>query len=101
MRLITEFLGALGFSFGAGLVFRESARALVKIVPIWGNAVSGLVAGAGTYAIGRAAIAYFIEETPITETRKLFNRLVPKWKTFKRKRVPQLEDKQPPPLPEE
>jgi len=78
-RLVLEFLGALGFNVGVGLAMREGARALVRIVPIWGNAVSGFVAGAGTYAIGKAAIAYFIEETPINETRKIFRRLLPRW----------------------
>ena len=78
-RLVIEFLGALGFNIGAGLAMREGARALLRIIPIWGNAVSGFIAGAGTYAIGRAAIAYFIEETPISETRKIFRRLLPRW----------------------
>lgn len=84
-RLIAEFLGALGFNIGAGLVLREGARAIVRVVPIWGNAVSGFVAGAGTYAIGKAAIAYFIEETPITETRRIFRTLLPR---FGKKKLP-------------
>lgn len=100
-RLITEFLGALGLSIGAGMVFRESARALIKVVPFWGNAVSGIVAGAGTYAVGRAAIAYFIEDIPIQETRKLFHNLLPSWDAFKRRRLPKLlqSKKAPPSLP--
>jgi uncharacterized protein (DUF697 family) len=77
-RLVAEFLGALGFNIGAGLVLREGARAIVRVVPIWGNAVSGFIAGAGTYAIGKAAIAYFIEETPINETRRIFRSLLPR-----------------------
>lgn len=89
-RLFAEFLGAMGLSIGAGMLFRESARALVKIVPLWGNTVSGMVAGAGTYAIGRAAIAYFIEEVPIAEAKKLFNNLLPGWDAFKRRRLPSL-----------
>ncbi len=88
-RLVAEFLGALGFNIGAGLVMREGARAIVRIVPIWGNAVSGFIAGAGTYAIGKAAIAYFIEETPITETRKIFRSLLPRFGK-KRKTSPAL-----------
>ena len=70
------------------MLFREGARALVKIVPLWGNAVSGFIAGAGTYAIGRAAIAYFIEGIPLTDVKKIFRRLLPKRKPG-----------QPPPLP--
>ena len=77
-RLVAEFLGALGFNIGAGLVLREGARAILRVVPIWGNAVSGFIAGAGTYAIGKAAIAYFIEETPIHETRRIFRSLLPR-----------------------
>jgi len=87
-RLIAEFLGALGLNVGAGILFREGARALVRIVPFWGNAVSGIVAGAGTYAIGRAAIAYFIEDTPLTETRKLFHHLLPGWFSFRKRQLP-------------
>lgn len=92
MRLVAEFLGALGFNIGAGLILREGARALVRVVPIWGNAVSGFIAGAGTYAIGKAAIAYFIEETPINETRRIFRTLLPR--LGKKKSPPEL----PPPV---
>jgi uncharacterized protein (DUF697 family) len=96
-RTFGEFLGALGLNIGAGILFRESARAIIRIVPVWGNAVSGMVAGAGTYAIGRAAIAYFIEDIPITEARKLFQKLLPGWGAFKRRRLPVLpgRDKKP------
>ena len=94
VRLVTEFLGALGLNIGAGILFRESARAIIKIVPLWGNAVSGFVAGAGTYAVGRAAISYFIEESPIAETQKLFHRLLPGWDAFKRRRLPSLKTAQ-------
>jgi hypothetical protein len=56
----------------------EAARVAVRIVPFWGNAVSGFVAGAGTYAIGRAAIAYFVDDSPIQETRRIFLSMLPK-----------------------
>jgi uncharacterized protein (DUF697 family) len=62
VRLAGEFAASLGIGFGAGLVFRETARAAVRILPVWGSMISGGVAGAGTYALGRAAIAYYIEE---------------------------------------
>lgn len=84
MRMIAEFLAALGLNVGAGFALREGARALIRVLPFWGNAISGLVAGGGTYAIGHAAIAYFIEDKPIQETRKIFHRLLPR---FKRKPI--------------
>ncbi len=82
-RLIAEFVGALGINVGMGFAFREGARALVKFFPVWGNALSGIVAGAGTYAVGRAAIAYFIDDLPLRDTKKLFARLQPGIESFR------------------
>jgi uncharacterized protein (DUF697 family) len=73
-RLGAEFITALGANIGAGLVLREGARAAAKLVPMWGNAVSGAVAGAGTYAIGRAATAYFIDGLSLPDARAIFRR---------------------------
>jgi uncharacterized protein (DUF697 family) len=68
-RLAGEFAASLGVGFGAGLIFRETARAAVKILPVWGHMISGGVAGAGTYALGRAAIAYYIEGKRLARVR--------------------------------
>jgi uncharacterized protein (DUF697 family) len=77
-KLAAEFIAALGANIGAGLVLREGARAAAKLVPIWGNAISGAVAGAGTYAMGRSASAYFIEGVSIADARQIFRRKRPK-----------------------
>jgi uncharacterized protein (DUF697 family) len=69
-----EFIGALGTHIGAAIVLREGARAIAKLLPGWGSAVSGAIAGAGTFAIGRAATGYFIEGVSIKDARKLFLR---------------------------
>ena len=76
IRLALEFIGSLGLSVGAGFLFRETTRAIVRVIPFWGEAVSGFIAGAGTYALGRAAIAYFIDDSPIQETRRIFQSLL-------------------------
>ena len=67
-----EFLAAVGANIGTGLVLREGARAAAKLVPIWGSAISGGVAGAGTYAIGRAAVAFFIDGVSLADARGIF-----------------------------
>lgn len=72
LRLAGEFVASLGIGFGAGLAFRETARAAIKILPFWGHVISGGVAGAGTYALGRAAIAYFIEERRMEGWRRIW-----------------------------
>jgi uncharacterized protein (DUF697 family) len=55
----TEFTAATGVNLGVAFVAREGARAAVKLVPGVGSAISGAVAGAVTYGIGRSAEAYF------------------------------------------
>lgn len=76
-KAVAEFLSALGMNIGVGLIFREGARAAAKLLPGFGNAISGAIAGGATYALGRAATAYFIEDVPLPEVRKLFRKARP------------------------
>ncbi len=69
-----EFLVALGVNVGTGFVLREAARALIKFVfPGIGEVVSAGVAFAGTWGIGAAAIAYFIDGKSIEDSKKAFS----------------------------
>ncbi|XHR28596.1 MAG: hypothetical protein ACFUZC_22095 [Chthoniobacteraceae bacterium] len=72
LKLARDFLAALGANVGLALILREGVRAATKFLPGWGNAISGAMAGAGTYAIGRAATAFFIEGVSIGEARRRF-----------------------------
>jgi len=72
LRAAAEFITALGANVGAGMLLRESARAILKFFPGWGNVVCGMVAGAGTYAIGRAATAYFIGGVSLNAARQKY-----------------------------
>lgn len=72
LRAATEFVGALGANVGVAMLLREGARAILKFFPGWGNVVCGMVAGAGTYAIGRAATAYFLEGVSLKEARRTY-----------------------------
>ncbi len=72
LRAATEFIGAIGANVGAGMLLRESARAVLKFFPGWGNVVCGMVAGAGTYAIGRAASAFFLEGVSLKQARQTY-----------------------------
>ena len=73
-KAIGEFLSALGMNIGAGLILREGARAAVKVLPGFGSAISGAIAGGATYSLGRAATAYFIEGVPLPGVRQLFRK---------------------------
>ena len=71
-----EFLAALGVNVGAGFALREGARALGKYVfPGGGNVISAGVAFAGTWAIGEAAILYFVENSSIEEAKSKFKKV--------------------------
>lgn len=72
LRAATEFVGALGVNVGTGMLLREGTRALLKFFPGWGNVVCGVVAGAGTYGIGRAAVVYFLEGVSLKEARRTY-----------------------------
>src|SRR6266481_1434669 len=72
LRAATEFIAALGANVGVGMLLREGARAMLKFFPGWGNVVCGMVAGAGTYAIGRAATAYFLEGASLKEAKQTY-----------------------------
>jgi uncharacterized protein (DUF697 family) len=72
LRAATEFITALGANVGAGMLLREGARAILKFFPGWGNVVCGMVAGAGTYAIGRAATAFFIGGVSLKDARRKY-----------------------------
>jgi uncharacterized protein len=72
LRAAAEFITALGANVGAGMLLREGARAVLKFFPGWGNVVCGMVAGAGTYAIGRAASAFFIGGVSLRDARRKY-----------------------------
>ena len=72
LRAAAEFMTALGANVGAGMLLREGARAILKFFPGWGNIVCGMVAGAGTYAIGRAAAAFFIGGVSLKDARRKY-----------------------------
>lgn len=72
LRAATEFMTAVGANVGAGMLLREGARAVLKFFPGWGNVVCGMVAGAGTYAIGRAASAFFIGGVSLKDARRKY-----------------------------
>lgn len=55
---VKTFLEVAG-TVGLGVLFRQGARSLLKVVPGFGSAVSGLYAGAATYALGCALCFYY------------------------------------------
>jgi len=72
-----EFILSMGGIAGAGYVFRLVAQQAFKFLnAVWpgsGSAVSSGIAALGTSAIGKAAIAYYIDGQDIDEAKKVFD----------------------------
>ncbi len=61
---ITEFLGLVGAGIASSYLARTLGRAVIKIIPFWGQTVGAIwgasTSGATTYALGKTAIYFFI-----------------------------------------
>lgn len=64
-----EFLAAGGITLGAGFGLRILAQQALKFIPLAGWAVSGAVAGAATYGIGKAAETFFFSGEIVDPTK--------------------------------
>lgn len=73
-KTIAEWIVGVSGSGAAGLGARELFRFLVKNIPAAGNIASGAMAGAWTYGLGLAAMAYFIDDQSLEESRTVFTR---------------------------
>lgn len=71
-----EFILSMGGIASAGFTFRLFAQQASKLINVlWpgsGSAVSSAIASIGTVAIGKAAIAYYIDEKTINEAKEKF-----------------------------
>lgn len=63
-RSVTEFLGLFGAGFASGYLARMAGRAVLKVIPYVGQTVGAVwgasSSGATTYALGRAAVYFFV-----------------------------------------
>ncbi|WP_292917600.1 YcjF family protein [Nitrosomonas sp.] len=60
---VTEFLGLAGAGIASGYVARWLSRAVIKVIPFWGQTAGAVwgasSSGATTYALGKIAIYFF------------------------------------------
>ncbi len=74
-----EFIYSLGGIAGAGYTFRLVAQQATKLLngifPSSGSLISSVIASTGTTAMGKAAVAYYIEGKSTEDTKRLFEKL--------------------------
>ena len=75
LKTASEFLAAVGMNVGVGSGMRQLTRALAKLVaPAAGYAVSGVMASAATYAIGKAAVLYIFDGKGPAKSKAFFEK---------------------------
>lgn len=65
-----EFVLAMGANLGLSFAFRSVARTAVRFIPVAGSIIAAGIASSATYALGQAAIAYFVpvrKPTPVAK----------------------------------
>ena len=55
-----DYVAEFGSVLGSGFVFRQIARSLVGLIPLWGIAPKTAIAYAGTYAVGNAVLQWYL-----------------------------------------
>lgn len=68
---VAEFTVATGINIGTTLGAKQLAQQVIEFIPVIGLPLHGLLAGATTYAIGKAAEAYFFNGEIIKDTSAL------------------------------
>lgn len=71
-KAVTEWLGALGLGVGTGFGLREIVRSTLKVIPGVGTTLSGAVAASGTWALGTAAVRYFIDGMSVQASKQAY-----------------------------
>lgn len=71
-----EFILSMGGIAGAGYAFRliaqQASKFLNAVLPTSGSAISSAIAAGGTAAIGKAAMAYYIDDKTMEEVKQKF-----------------------------
>lgn len=97
--LIMEIIGVLG----GGLLFRQVARGLVGLIPVWGIVPKVAVAYAGTVVIGSAASLWALEgkQASATDLRGLYRESLARGRALAERLLPGRRAKKPQALSDE
>lgn len=55
-----DYVAEFGSVMGSGFVWRQLARSLVGLIPVWGIAPKTAIAYAGTYVVGNAMLQWYL-----------------------------------------
>ena len=62
-----DYLGEFGSVIGGGFVWRQVARMLIGLIPVWGIVPKVAVAYSGTYVVGQVVLQWYLTGRHITK----------------------------------
>jgi len=62
-----DYIAEFGSVLGAGFVFRQAARSLVGLIPLWGIVPKVTVAYSGTYIVGNVILQWYLMGRHLTK----------------------------------
>lgn len=82
-----DYLAEFGSVLGSGFVWRQIARTLVSLVPLWGILPKVSISYAGTYVIGQAVLQWYLTGRHISrqQMRVIYNRALGRGRELGRK----------------
>lgn len=95
-----DYLKEFGGVLGGGFLFRQLARSLVGLIPVWGILPKVAVSYAGTYVVGHTILQWYLTGRHLTasQMRELYRKAFIRGKTAARpllKKRTEKKDKQP------
>jgi uncharacterized protein (DUF697 family) len=81
-----DYVAEFGSVIGGGFVWRQLARTLIGLIPVWGIVPKVAVAYAGTYVVGQAILRWYLTGRHVTpeQLRALYRQAFVQGKTIAR-----------------
>jgi uncharacterized protein (DUF697 family) len=82
-----DYVGEFGSVLGGGFVWRQIARSLVGLIPVWGIAPKTAIAYAGTYVIGNAVLQWYLTGRHLTagQMRQVYDQAIERGRQVSRR----------------
>ncbi len=64
-----DYIAEFGGVLGSGFVFRQTARSLIGLIPVWGIIPKTAIAYAGTYVVGNVVLQWYLTGRHLTSSQ--------------------------------
>lgn len=82
-----DYIAEFGGVLGSGFVWRQVARSLVGLIPIWGILPKTAIAYAGTYVVGNVVLQWYLTGKHLSKAqmKQIYSQALERGKTLARK----------------